>query len=166
MENKDREGQLIEAAKQYALKLIARKYCNDKMSAELNWYDGAKSEAARQYHSLPTKSVDELRDEFSRWVNKQHWPQITINDLFNFFLPHLQQIQEQKENDWISVKDKKPELGAGVNIYLDSGFITTGYLAKTKSGKVWQIFGTLEKFNVNADSCVLYWQPLPTPPNS
>ena len=66
---------------------------------------------------------------------------------------------------WINIKHKRPELGIGVLIYLNGGFITVGYRHKIKEEYFWQLFGDTEMI-VNSNDEVTHWMPLPEPPNT
>lgn len=69
--------------------------------------------------------------------------------------------------EWISVKDRPPEKGITVIVFLRSDIITLGYRPKNKDRELlWQLFGDMDKItNLNIDE-PLFWMPLPEPPKS
>lgn len=73
--------------------------------------------------------------------------------------------KEAEQQRWIPFsKENRPELGKGVLIRLDNGFITVGYTKDTAHGRFWQVFGPLDIFQVDKDNEVTHWQPLPGSP--
>lgn len=67
-------------------------------------------------------------------------------------------------NQWIDVKMKDPELGIGVILHLNSGFITVGYRGRDDNGNYWwQLFGDIG-FAADQNDYVTHWMFLPTPP--
>lgn len=74
---------------------------------------------------------------------------------FNFY-ENLAQDVPSVLNDWISVEDRLPEKGMRVLVYDNMGFgLVSGY----HSTAGWYIEG-----NLDLDSNVTHWQPLPKPP--
>ena len=97
-------------------------------------------------HRRPTP-VSEFESGFNNGLNQAMW-EIT-------HAPTLTQ-----PNDWISVEDRLPEPGERV-LATDCGFVGEFYI--NKRGK-WQ------RYNVNCSELlmaldILYWMPLPAPPD-
>lgn len=74
------------------LREAANNYSDSKLSCFLNWYNGSKSDAAREYWEAqrPKIDVDALHQKFFEWCHLQDRNKLTIDETFNFFLPHLQ----------------------------------------------------------------------------
>lgn len=70
-----------------------------------------------------------------------------------------------ESNKWIEIDKQRPELGKGVLVCLNNGFITVAYLVKTDLGYNWQLFGDLETLLVDKKDKVTHWMLLPEPPN-
>lgn len=66
-------------------------------------------------------------------------------------------------NEWVSVDERLPEIGIGIILHLDSGYIGTGYRSKSENNyNIWYLFQ--EDLNFENDK-LTHWMPLPTPPN-
>lgn len=69
--------------------------------------------------------------------------------------------------EWISVKDSPPLKGITVLIYLKSEIITLGYRPILLERELlWQLYGDMKKITDLSNDEVLYWMPLPEPPNN
>jgi hypothetical protein len=139
------------------LKLEARKHSEQKMSAEYNWYWGARSEAARDYWQQQNRvDVRELEKRFFEFWDDNNKKTISNKDVFNFFLPHLQQPQG---NGWISVEQQSPEQHQYVLCFGKGNRMFTGMFNGKKTFLCYD-----HHDGICAADFVTHWQPLPQPP--
>lgn len=75
-------------------------------------------------------------------------------------------IQALSQSEWIETEKVTPELGKGVLIVLENGFITIGYRVKTDVGYNWQLFADFDTLQVDKATKVTHWMPLPQPPQN
>jgi hypothetical protein len=120
--------------------------------------------------------IEYMRQARNEFVKKvwEIWPDAKERVIAENLLICFDQMREKIKatsapDEWISVKERFPEIGQAVLAYIDNGTITMAYRTKSVSIKPgfskefsWQLFGdVLTEFEIPEYAQIAYWKPLP-----